>query len=277
MSAVDRQLVQVRFNRSAETYDAAAPCQADMARVLLEHSRRRLENRVPQSILEVGCGTGTLTRMLTQSFPQSRLLAVDFAPTMLERALGALPQGASVQGLLADAEEQADMLAARGPFDLVISSATVQWFRTPARTVLGYGELLRPGGVCAVATFGSDTFRELAECFSRAEAALGRPLDRHVMPLLSCVDWADACRDCPHDAVETRDERVVVWYAGVDSLIRAVRGMGAGYAGERGRPAVHRDVYRRMVAEYAERFGRADNGHVRATYHLIYVSYRKQV
>ena len=78
-----------RFDRAAGSYAARAGFQARMA--------ERLSALLPPGIpgegplIEFGCGTGLLTRVLSARFPASPLLATDAATRMLaeaERGLG---------------------------------------------------------------------------------------------------------------------------------------------------------------------------------------------
>lgn len=45
------------------------------------------QNWVPQSILELGCGTGNLTLLLRRHFPDTPITAVDMAPAMCQATL----------------------------------------------------------------------------------------------------------------------------------------------------------------------------------------------
>lgn len=56
------------------------------ARRLFDLLKSRLAGKAPRRILEVGCGTGFLTQMLHEAWPEAELIATDIAPKMLERA-----------------------------------------------------------------------------------------------------------------------------------------------------------------------------------------------
>lgn len=49
-----------------------------------------IANNRPQ-LLELACGPGNVTRLLKQRFPESRIIALDLAPRMIELAKKALP------------------------------------------------------------------------------------------------------------------------------------------------------------------------------------------
>ena len=71
------------FDRQADTWDAEQP-QALIAR--LESLRRLLALRPGERLLEVGCGTGNITRWLQRQVSPGRVTAIDFSPRMLEKA-----------------------------------------------------------------------------------------------------------------------------------------------------------------------------------------------
>lgn len=84
----------------------------------------------PKTILEIGCGTGYLTKLLHDAYPQAKLTAVDIAPGMIEKAKQRL-NDAPITWLCADIEE-AEL---HETYDLIISNATFQWLMTPKQTI----------------------------------------------------------------------------------------------------------------------------------------------
>ncbi len=59
------------------------PAQDLLARVSLE---------APRDIVDLGCGTGTVTALLRARWPQARIVGVDNSQAMLERARATLPE-----------------------------------------------------------------------------------------------------------------------------------------------------------------------------------------
>jgi putative AdoMet-dependent methyltransferase len=58
---------------------------------VLERVAERVAERLPSGVLELGVGTGNLTRRLRERLPGARLVGVDFSPAMAERASIAVP------------------------------------------------------------------------------------------------------------------------------------------------------------------------------------------
>ena len=101
-----------------------------------------VEIRPHLNVVDLGCGTGELTRRLADSLPESRVLGLDRSPAMLARADTVKRPGLTFQ--------QGDQATLEGSWDLIFSNAALQW--TPNHQALIphlYGRLA-PGGQLAV-------------------------------------------------------------------------------------------------------------------------------
>jgi trans-aconitate 2-methyltransferase len=106
-----------------------------------------LVNRIPleqpRSILDVGCGPGNSTATLSKRWPAAEVTGLDSSQEMIEKAKRDYPQG---KWVLAD-------LAAFTPnrqWDLVSSSATLQWLPDHKETVPQLLSWVSKGGVLAI-------------------------------------------------------------------------------------------------------------------------------
>ena len=68
------------------TYDAVTRLAAPPNETKLRQQAIASIKRQPQRILDLGCGTGSLTLMLKQSFPQAEVIGLDLSPYMLTMA-----------------------------------------------------------------------------------------------------------------------------------------------------------------------------------------------
>src|SRR6185369_9883474 len=84
-SKPDKQGIRAAFQRAAETYDAAAVVQRETCRRLLAFADRYPPSRGADRIVDAGCGTGYAVGLLSARFPNSNIIAMDFAPAMLQR------------------------------------------------------------------------------------------------------------------------------------------------------------------------------------------------
>ncbi len=81
----------------------------------------RLELSGKETVLDAGCGTGRVTRMLLERLPRGRVLAVDASEAMVRRAREELGARATVW--------RCDLLelSLDDPVDAVVSTATFHW------------------------------------------------------------------------------------------------------------------------------------------------------
>jgi malonyl-ACP O-methyltransferase BioC len=146
--------IAARFGSAASTYDQSAALQALVAGKL---ARRVMQRGVAPSprVLDIGCGTGLLTKAMQAELPSATFLATDLAPGQLTQARAGLGDKISYMGM--DGEHPA---IRDGSIDLVMSSLAAQWFQDPAQAMLRLASLLAPSGLLAVATLGPDSLSE---------------------------------------------------------------------------------------------------------------------
>lgn len=126
-----------------------------------------LDPRPGERILDVGCGTGELTRAIAER--GARVLGVDASPSMIEQARRAHP---GLEFRVADARE----MRFDAPFDAVFSNAALHWIRPPEAAAARIREALRPGGRFAAEFGGEGNVRRVLEAAEAAGRALGLEL-----------------------------------------------------------------------------------------------------
>lgn len=253
LTGIDKAAVASRFNRSAATYDEHCRVQ----RIMAGRLAARLEASThPARILELGCGTGYLTRVLAARFPRADILAVDFAARMVDQARQRVP--ARVDLAVADAET-AEL--PNDGFDLIVSNATIQWFESPGRTLARLAGRLRPGGVMLHSTFGPQTFAELRAVLGEGDA----------LPLRPAGEWALLLRACGLCRVEAGARREVVKYPTAAGFLTELHSTGATWRPSDGNsPPLPPGRLRRILDRYDTEFGTPDG--VPVTYELVEVS-----
>lgn len=156
---IDKALVAERFGSSRDSYDSHAAAQAMtatyLAALLDDKDTRTILHNPDANVLEIGCGTGLLTRRLTDMQPRARMRFMDIATTA--------PAGIPADAYTCADAETAMMDMTEDSLDLIASASTMQWFNSPERFVRRCMRALRPGGFLAVSTFGADNLREVAE------------------------------------------------------------------------------------------------------------------
>lgn len=99
--------------------------------------------RGDETVIDAGCGTGTLTRVLADVVPRGRVLALDISPAMLE----------SARRELADLAPRVEVRAADlgaldldGEADFIFSAATFHWVLDQDALYHQLFRALKPGG-----------------------------------------------------------------------------------------------------------------------------------
>jgi trans-aconitate 2-methyltransferase len=93
-------------------------------------------------VIDLGCGTGELTRKLADHLPESEVVGVDSSVEMLAQAAKRTRSGLRF--------EQGSIEEVDGEWDLVFSHAAIQWVDDHHRLIPRLLSLLSPGGQLAV-------------------------------------------------------------------------------------------------------------------------------
>ncbi len=169
--------VAMQTNTVAAAYDRWAPIYDMFFGGVFETGRREAvlaADRVGGRILEVGVGTGI---SLPQYKPSSRVVGIDIADAMLEKAR----QRVRKLGLT-NVEELAVMDAENlayetGSFDAVVAQYVVTAVPNPERALDEFARVVRPGGEIIITTrIGADD-------------GLRSQFERVLMPVTSRLGW----------------------------------------------------------------------------------------
>ena len=151
---INKSLVKKRFSKSLKTYDDNAFVQKQMAEKLVDFLPKKEFN----SILEIGCATGLLTKELKSKISFSEFSANDIVPEAESYIKKIMP---TAQFILGDIEE----INLDKKYDLIISNACLQWCSNIENTILKLKNSLNEGGILVVSVFGKNNLKELNEIF----------------------------------------------------------------------------------------------------------------
>lgn len=154
----------------ARDYAEAADAQAQAAVLLAGRIAAAGVGPDPR-ILELGCGTGFLTRALAAAIGSAHWTVSDLAPEMIARARAANAIDADWRVIDGEALDPA-----LGRFDLIASSMAFQWFADLPGAIARLAAQLRPGGLLAFSTMAAGSFVEWTDALAAEGLSSGVPI-----------------------------------------------------------------------------------------------------
>ena len=103
----------------------------------------RIPSRAPDSVVDLGCGTGNLAPLFMQRWPQAKLTGVDSSPEMLVKARADHPHANFVEA------DVATWSPAR-QVDVVYSNAALHWIGNHDAVIPGLLSAVKAGGWLAI-------------------------------------------------------------------------------------------------------------------------------
>lgn len=240
---IDKNLVEERFSLSKATYSDNAEVQTMMARRLFNLANPFLPSN-PRRVLEIGCGTGILSRLIGEHYPRNIMTLwdlVDYGPFLPEYAVFKRCDAETELHSLPDESES-----------MIFSSATMQWFNSPCAFLREIARVLEPGGIAAVSSFSPDNMLELAE------------LSGVRLRLPSLAELEEATEGCI-DVLVAEAETEVMKFTSPHEVLRHIRATGVNglLSGANESTA----AARKLINNYQP----ADDGFYHLTYKPIYL------
>lgn len=212
---LDRAAIRRNHDRASAGYDAAAV----LARRLREAMIARLEwiAFTPESVLDLGCGTGHGAAELAARWPHARILALDAAPCMLAEAQR-LAKDARIEWLRAEAEA---IPLPDASVDCVFSNLMLPWCEDIDAVFAEVARILKPRGLFTFTTLGPDTLGELRAAWRAADGAA------HVHPFTDMHDLGDGLVRAGFAEPVLDVSRYTLTYPDVAALMRDLKAIGS--------------------------------------------------
>lgn len=191
------------FSRAAGSYDHYATLQSRVASALYA---KLPEAAFRQPILDLGCGTGALSRLCARDGYNTPIFALDIAEKMCAQA-GGLPLVADMEALPIDA----------ATIPTIYSSMALQWAENSQAALNECRRVLKKQGVLMASIVLPGSLKEVAAAFGPAR------LNR----LYSAVEWQDFCAEAGFGHVEWSEASIVQHYPNLESVLASIRRIGA--------------------------------------------------
>lgn len=257
MNVLDKRWVNRSFAAAAKQYDQFAELQRQVGSQLIE--------RFPPSAiqgLDLGAGTGFLTKQLALSQPDAEWIALDLALPMLHVARENLKALHNLHYLCADAEALPLRDESVGQ---IYSNLALQWCEHLAVLFADCRRVLKPGGQLVFSSFGPDTLKELKTAWSQVDDYA------HVNEFKSADAIVAALSQAGFKEIQFETTVFETAYPTVMHLMRELKGLGAHHvnSGRKRGPTTSQQL-QAMIAAYQELTGDS----VLATYEVFKVGAR---
>ncbi len=154
--------------------------------------------RAGMRVVDLGCGTGALTRTLHERLDAKETLGIDSSDAMLDKCKEQLATGLRFEkGDIAEVADAWSRTPPDPPFDLVFSNAALHWLTDHERLLAKLARALGDGGQLAVQIPANDDHpthrvaRELASEAPFREALGGYAGNERVHPPETYARWLD--------------------------------------------------------------------------------------
>ena len=254
---LDRARLRASFERASRGYEAAARLQSQVASELLE--RLELFRFAPQVVLDLGSGTGRVTRELKRRYPRACVIALDLAPGMLHEARRHRWPWRRFERVCGDALR---LPFTDGSVDLIFSNLMLQWCEPLVVALAEVRRVLRSSGLFLLSTLGPDTLHELRSAWAQADGY------NHVNRFADMPEVGDALMRAGLMEPVLDVDRIELGYPDVLSLMHDLKAIGA-HNVTAGRPRALAGRARLARVQQAYESFRRDQ-RLPATYEVIY-------
>jgi len=255
----DRKTVRLHRDRAAEHLDANDFLRHEIAERLLD----RLDDvkRAFPLALDLGCATGTLSRMLGGRGGIETLVQCDLSPRMAKAA-----------GRRAVAGDEEALPFAENSFDLILSCLSLHWVNDLPGALVQIRRALKPDGLFLGALFGGGTCRELRQSLAEAEIAVEGGMSPRVSPMAEVRDAGNLLHRAGFALPVADADLITVSYGEPLKLMADLRAMGETNAvHERRKAPTKRDTLAAAVQRYRDLFG-GEDGRVPASFEVVFLT-----
>lgn len=136
------------FSDISKQYEEDSIVQKSASEVLLD----LLDIQASDNVLDLGCGTGHITRQLKEK-TSGRVVGIDSAPGMIDEANEKYrDEGISFRNL------PVEQLDYQDEFDKIFCNSAFQWFSSPEQLLRRCYNVLKPGGSMAIQAPARETY-----------------------------------------------------------------------------------------------------------------------
>jgi malonyl-CoA O-methyltransferase len=171
----------------------------------------------PQRILDLGAGSGQLTKALQKRYPKAEVIGCDLAECHMQKAQKQRGWFSKTEYLTANFTA---LPFAKHSMDLVFSNLALYWAEDLKLVIAEIARVLKPGGVLLFSSLGPDSLLELRQSFAEVDSL------PHVNIFLDMHDIGDSLLSAGLKDPVMDVERQKLSYPDVKTLCRTLKASG---------------------------------------------------
>ncbi len=258
ITQLDETQIARRFNKAANTYDSVAVLQQRVGKSLLE--RLQGIRCQPQTILDLGCGTGYCEAFLKKLYPTAKIIGLDKSNGMLTQAKEKKHQLTDIHWVGGCAE---NLPFSDHSFELVYSNLMLHWSNDFTKSLKEIRRILKPEGLLLFSMVGPDSLQELRNCWRAIDNQL------HVHVFVDMHDLGDNLLHTPFVDPVMDVEYFTLLYSEALDLMKELKKLGVqNIAKNRQRGLTSKGTLKKLIQAYE--YFRSPEGKLPATWEIIY-------
>ncbi|MGM0546619.1 MAG: methyltransferase domain-containing protein [Bacteroidota bacterium] len=247
------------FGEAASYYDEHATVPREVADRLIASLQPWRDIIPPGPIIELGCGTGYVTKGLAELYPDQNIEATDLSDGMVKFCREKFADPENITFYQHDAEE---ILYEDPHYAMTVSGFTAHWFNDPAQTLAQWLEITKPGGLLLASFAGNESFPQ----WKKYCEELGLPFTGNQLPdveeMVIKMSVGPAQVDYYEDTVAQSYESASDFFDDLKKL-----GMGAQKEGRH----LTSDERKLLVDHWDE----STTGNITVRYHIVFLAVKR--
>ncbi len=224
----------------------------------------------PARMLDLGCRSGTVSRLLRQRWPKAQLVSAGLEHSWMQRYVAPsrmLKPGSDLRLVM----EGPQLPLQRNRFDLVVSGMALQWMGDLDTLLKEIRRVLRPDGLFLAVIPGRETLQELHRCMEELDQTRHERPWPHRPPMPEIQELGD--RISGAGLALTVVDRIAVQprFSSVAELLRTLKQIGGGNHHRQRAPGLMGKGFPAALAErYETHYGGGSEPGLPATLELLF-------